>query len=139
MRIVALDYGKARIGIAITDEMGMMALPLCTLMAEKKIEDTVNKLQERLSCYDPQIKTIVIGLPLLLSGQEGEMAQLVKEFGEQLHQKMNIEIVYWDERLSSAHAHSILKEGQMKRKKRSKIIDPIAATLILQSYLDANR
>ncbi|CCB86576.1 MULTISPECIES: Holliday junction resolvase RuvX [Parachlamydia] len=139
-RIVSLDYGLARIGIAISDESQTIASSLKTVAAEKKVERTVAKLveeinahQQRLAC---EIEEIVVGLPLLMSGKKGFQADEVLHFVELFKAATPIPIVTWDERLTTVQAERALREGSFNRKKRSKVIDAVAAVLILQNYLD---
>lgn len=139
-RIIGIDYGMARIGIALSDERQIIASPYQTLTAEKKLELTVSKLlsfilsiQEDLRC---EIEEIVVGLPLMMSGRKGLLADEVKSFIELLSRATTIPIRTWDERLSTVQAERSLRESQMTRKKRSKVVDIVSAAIILQCYLD---
>jgi putative Holliday junction resolvase len=140
-RIVALDYGLVRIGIALSDELKIIATPLTTLTAEKKSEATVKKLltflQEDQDEKKYDIEEIIIGNPLLLSGKSGLLADEVKHFIELLQKSTDIPLKLWDERLTSVQAEKSMKEGNLNRKKRSKLVDKIAAVILLQSYLDS--
>lgn len=140
-RIVGLDFGLARIGIAVSDERKIIATPLVTLKAERKVEQTVGKLMQQLEAhqkeYSYQIEEIVIGLPLLMSGKMGFLADEVKIFIEALKQITSIPIITWDERLTSVQAERSLRESSLTRKKRSSLIDAVAAVIILQNYLDS--
>jgi putative holliday junction resolvase len=142
-RIVGLDFGLARIGIAISDEQKIIATPMMTLQAEKKTEETILKLLTELRHNEHvrnyQITEIVIGLPLLMSGKKGMLADEVLHFVELLKKQIEIPITLWDERLTSVQAERSLREGSLTRKKRSRIVDTVAATIILQSYLDHKR
>jgi putative Holliday junction resolvase len=139
-RILAIDFGMARLGIAISDESKILAMPLMTFPAEKKSEHTVAKLAEMLAKHQKEnrysISLIVIGLPLLMSGKIGFLADEVKHFAQLLEAATSYPTLLWDERLTSVQADRALREGQLTRKKRSKAVDTVAATLILQSYLD---
>ena len=132
-RVIGIDFGLKRIGLAISDANCKIALPLETVTTG--IEGVCKVIESRKK----EIDSIVIGLPLLLSGIEGDMAKLVKNFGEKLFGRLQIPIQYIDERLSSKATDSALKEMQMKRKERSKIIDRGSAALLLQMYLDLMR
>ncbi|MFA5250928.1 MAG: Holliday junction resolvase RuvX [Parachlamydiales bacterium] len=136
-RILALDFGLKRIGLAISDENQKIALPIKTLEVSKNPVQTllvlINFLKEK--DYLPQLETIVLGHPLLLSGQKGQMAELVENFQKKLAQQLELPVVLWDERLSSAQAEKMLLKDY-SRKQRSQIVDPIAAAIILQNYLD---
>lgn len=134
-RIVGLDYGRKRIGIAVSDPFQSFAVPVKTLPTEPTLEKTLLALQVELSRYG-DIEKIVMGLPLLLSGVTGEMALEVQTFAKDVEKALQIPVVLWDERLTSQMADRSLKEQDLSRKKRAKKIDPIAATIILQSYLE---
>lgn len=138
-RILCLDVGDKKIGVAVSDPFGKTALPLETYPRQtfKKDCGTIARLAEE---YDAG--TIVIGLPLDLENREGPQAKKVrffeaglKKFLEQNHFAIIMEV--WDESLSSKEAEAILLEADLSRKKRRKAIDKLAATLILQSYLDS--
>lgn len=139
-RLVAIDYGLARIGLAISDEKQIIAAPFKTLNAEKKVEKTVEKILaiflELQQSYACEIEEIIVGLPLMMSGRTGFLADEVKYFVELLSKATSIPIRTWDERLSTVQAERSLRESQMTRKKRSKVIDIVSAAIILQSYLD---
>ncbi|MBA3815450.1 MAG: Holliday junction resolvase RuvX [Parachlamydiaceae bacterium] len=139
-RLIGLDYGLARIGIALSDERQFIASPLITFVCEKKIEDTVIKLINQISKHAEDnkyiIEEIVIGLPLMMSGKKGMIADEVIHFVELLRQKTTIPISTWDERLTTVQADRSLREGSMSRKKRSRVVDVVAACIILQNFLD---
>ncbi len=140
-RVIGIDYGLARIGIAYSDERKIIASPMMTLETEKKLEKTVAKLVKALEAHQLEhnyaIEEIVVGLPLMMSGAHGLIADEVKHFVDQLRQMTNLPIVAWDERLTSVQAERSLKEASLSRKKRSKIVDRISAVIILQSYLES--
>ena len=130
-RIAALDFGLKRIGMAISDPRKIVATPLPKILNDKKVVET---LVQTLSSYHP-IENIVLGLPLLFNGKEGDMALFVRQFAEKL--QPHFSILFWDERLTSAQAEKALKEASLSRKKRSLLIDSVSAMFILQSYLDS--
>lgn len=140
-RIIGIDYGMARFGIAVSDQMKIISMPLTTIFAESKSEKNALKILDELkkisdlNGYD--IELIVIGLPLMMSGKFGLQADDVLHFVNLLKEKTEIPIITWDERLTTVQAEKSLREGNMSRKKRSKVIDKVAAVLILQSYLDS--
>lgn len=139
-RIIGIDFGMARIGIALSDERKIIAIPLEVMKTQKRSEDTAEKLlmllQEHASSNSYGIEEIVIGLPLLMSGRKGLLADEVQHFIELLQQLCSIPIFTWDERLTSVQAERSLREGNMTRKKRTTYVDTVAATIILQNYLD---
>jgi putative holliday junction resolvase len=139
-RIIGIDYGMARIGIAYSDESRIIAMPLKVMPADKKLESTVFKLLKELQAHQDQwqyeIIEIVVGLPLLMSGKMGLLADEVKHFIELLSKHTSTPIVTWDERLSTVQAERALRETSLTRKRRSQVIDTVAAVIILQNYLD---
>lgn len=142
-RTLAIDYGMARIGIAISDEQKIIASPLMTLAAESKSEWTITKLVQQLKKHEEEyrytIDVIVIGMPFLMNGRKGLLADEVTHFVEMLKQAVAIPIVTWDERLTTVQAERSLREGSMSRKARSKVVDTVAAVIILQNYLDSKK
>lgn len=139
-RIAALDYGLARIGISISDETKTIAMPFTTLQCEKKTEATAQKLvqalEEHQKLQNYQLIELVVGLPLMLSGKKGFLADETYYFIELLKKFLSISIIPWDERLTTVQADRSLREGNLTRKKRAQSIDNVAALIILQSYLD---
>ena len=142
-RIVGIDFGMARMGIAVSDEQKIIAVPLITMKTEKKSERTAQLLLETLE-KDQQarsytIEEIVIGLPLMMSGRVGMLADEVKHFVEVLRQLTQIPITTWDERLTTVIAERSLREGSFTRKRRAQQVDTVAAVIILQNYLDSKK
>ena len=129
---MALDPGEKRIGVAISDPLGITAQGLPTLPAQPQ-ENFIASLQKLVNNYE--VKKIVLGLPLNMDGSYGPKAQASILLQKILEQQLQIEVVLWDERLTTCQAERILLEADMSRKKRRKKIDQIAAVLILQSYL----
>lgn len=136
-KVIGIDYGKARIGLSISDEKNIMAFPLKCIQAlsdhQKTIEQLIKELQEH------EVDSFVIGLPLLMSGKDSDMTKEVRTFAKALQKHCGKTVSLWDERLTSKEIEKLLIEGDMKRKKRSKILDTLSATLILQSYLDTKK
>jgi putative Holliday junction resolvase len=135
-RILGVDFGEARTGLALSDESRTLAGPLPAW--EKRNKATlVEHLQSLVKEYE--IDKIVLGFPRNLDGSIGEIAQNVLTLKEQLGQTLGLEIVLWDERLSSVSARRHLKENKISTKKKKSMVDTISAVLILQSYLDSQR
>lgn len=135
MKILGIDYGKARIGLAISNEGSSIAFPFVLIKAFHDVHKTIDAVAAAIS--KEKIHKIVIGLPLLMSGKESPMSLEVRAFGEKLKEKTATEVIYWDERLTSKQVEKELIEQEFKRKKRTELVDLRAATLILQSYLDS--
>ena len=133
MKILALDIGTVRIGIATSDIMEIIASAY-EVYRRKNLDIDVKYIAELVSKLDAG--EIVIGLPLKLDGTEGQSVEMAREFGEKLSQLVNVPIVYQDERLSTVTAQKILIESGMRREKRKDKVDSVAATIILQTYLD---
>ncbi len=134
-RYAAIDFGLARIGLAVSDEMKIIASSLGLVEAERTTALSVKKVVEKLSCYN--LEVIIVGLPLHMNGKKGFLADEVMHFISLLKELVKCEVIPWDERLSTLQAERSLKEGNMSRKKRSKVIDGVAAALLLQNFLDA--
>lgn len=135
-RIVGVDFGKKRIGIALSDERKILASPLLTLDAFASLKEAALILKEKLTPYTP-IESIVVGLPLHMSGEESELSTLARKFAEQLSEVLELPIIFWDERLSSRQVERSMREAGVKRKKQATLTDKLAAAAILQNYLDS--
>ena len=133
MKILALDIGTVRIGIATSDIMEIIASAY-EVYRRKNLDSDVKYIAELVSKLDAG--EIVIGLPLKLDGSEGQSVELAREFGDRLSELTSAKIVYQDERLSTVSAQKILIESGMRREKRKDKVDSVAATIILQTYLD---
>lgn len=133
MRLLCLDVGTKTLGAAVSDETETVATPVRTLPRRGGKEDlrAVTALYEEVGAG-----AVVLGLPLDLQGKEGEAARRVRALGEKLKGALSCPIHYWDERFSTVAAERVLLEGGVRRKKRRAVIDHLAATVILQSYLD---
>jgi putative Holliday junction resolvase len=134
-RVVAIDFGEKRIGLAASDLMKSIAFPFKTVEASYQLEKTLETVTAALKEKMP-IDLIVVGLPLMLSGQDSPMSIKAKAFGEALALKMQTPVVFWDERLTSKQVENNLREQKMNRKERAKASDVLAAQLILESYLN---
>ena len=133
MRKMCLDYGDVRIGIALSDMLGIIASGLETYT--RKDEDT--DIQHILKLIqDNSVDTVVIGLPINMDGTSGSRAEVTKAFGSKLAEKTTAKVVYLDERLSSVSAEKLLIQADVRMDKRKQVIDKLAATIILQNYLD---
>jgi putative Holliday junction resolvase len=133
MRILGLDMGQKTIGVAISDPLGFTAQGITTIRRKNKEQDIA---EIKAFCDEYQVEKIVIGLPKNMDNSVGFAGQKSIEFAELLKSKIDIEIEMWDERLTTVSAHRAMLEADLSRAKRKKIVDKIAATFILQGYLD---
>jgi putative holliday junction resolvase len=133
-RILAIDYGSRRMGLAVSDALGITAQGLETLQRKNRRSDFARL--ERV-IRENQVQEIVLGYPLRMSGQEGTQSQKVAEFAEELRRKFGLPVHLWDERLTSAEANRLLREADLSIQKRAQAVDRMAATLILQSFMQA--
>lgn len=133
MRTLGIDFGSKRIGVAISDENGLIAHGLKTILRSAEHHE-LQELQAVITDY--RVDRLVVGLPRNMNGSLGPAAQQVLSFVEILKAKCAVPVDTWDERLSTAEAERLLIHADMSRNKRRKIIDKVAATIILQSYLD---
>ena len=133
MRILGLDIGQKTIGVAISDPLGFTAQGITTIRRKKKEED----INETINlCKEYAVETIVVGLPKNMNGSIGFAGEKIMEFTELLKDSVECKIELWDERLTTVAAHRAMLEADLSRGKRKKIVDKIAATYILQGYLD---
>jgi len=132
MRVMAIDYGDARIGLAVSDPTGLLAGEAWTMeewdaaRAARRIADEARKRSAGL---------FILGLPRNMDGTEGPRAEKTRRFAQFLEAASGLEVVFWDERRSSVEAHSILHAGGKKMKKHRETVDAVAASLILEGYL----
>jgi putative holliday junction resolvase len=134
MRILALDHGTKRMGVAISDEMNMIALPLEFIPAEPFL-DFLRRLKELIR--ERQVEMILVGMPRNMDGSYGPAALKVQEFVAVLKETIGIPIRTWDERLTSAQANRFLIQAEVRRQDRKAKVDQTAAAILLQSYLDS--
>lgn len=132
-RILALDLGEKRIGLAVSDEKRIIAQPIGFIKRNKWQED-IKAIKEYISSFS--IAKVVIGLPKSLDGSIGPSGKIALEFARRLEEELDEEIILWDERLTTAQAERVLIQGGVRRRKRKLAIDKLAAVLILQNYLD---
>jgi putative Holliday junction resolvase len=133
-RILGLDVGARRIGVAISDPLGLTAQGLPTLQRRNRRYDQ-SELRRVVREYE--VSEIVVGNPLRMSGQTGAQAEKMAVFAEQIKEELSLPVHLWDERLSTAEAHRLLDETGIRDARRKEVIDKMAAVLILQSFLDA--
>lgn len=133
-RIIGVDYGERRMGLAISDPLGMFAMPLRTVKVVA-LRNACNELIDAVAEVDAGL--IVVGMPFNMNGTKGEMAEKVDAFIRILREKTDIPIEIVDERLSSQLVEKVLISSDMRRNKRKQVIDKLAAQVILQSYMDS--
>ena len=133
MRLMGLDVGEVRIGVAVSDETELIAQGVSTLHRVGWKKD-LPALLRTIEAY--QISKIVVGYPINMDGTAGRQADLIEDFVRRLKEVTTVEVTLWDERLSSFAAEKVLIEGGMQRGKRKQVIDKLAAVIILQNYLD---
>jgi putative Holliday junction resolvase len=136
MRLLGLDLGTRRIGVAVSDELGLLAhgLMVVTRNGGRRDLEAIARL-----VHEENIQGVVIGLPLNMDGSEGEAATRTRRFGAVLGEYLKLPVILWDERLTTWEAEGIIKEASVRKRKRKQLVDIVAATLILQSYLDAKQ
>lgn len=134
-RKVALDVGDVRIGVAVSDMLGITANPRETYVRKgKTFEEDIAYFVEYAKTEDAD--AFVIGLPMNMDGTEGPRAEVTRQFGEALQEASGLKVIYVDERLTTVSAERMLIGADVRREKRKQVIDKVAATIILQSYLD---
>jgi putative Holliday junction resolvase len=132
-RILGLDVGSRRIGVAVSDPLGITAQGLDTLQRRNKRQD-FDYLQRVIQEYD--VREIVVGLPLRMSGAEGTQSDKMQGFAEELRKRFRLPVHLWDERLTSAEANRLLRDTDLSIEKRGKAVDRMAAVLILQGWME---
>ena len=135
VRVLALDVGARRIGLAISDALGVTAQGLDTL-ERTNIREDIARLQAL--AREREVSLILVGHPLHMSGREGRQAQYVRDFADRLKERTGIPVQFWDERLTTVQAGRVLRESGISIRKRAKAIDRLAAVLLLESYLDSS-
>jgi putative holliday junction resolvase len=134
MILLGLDVGEKTIGVAVCDGLGMIASPVCTI-ARRKFADDMAELSKIINQY--QVVGLVIGLPVNMDGTHGKRVQSVRSFSANLQKLLDVEVHFWDERMSSQVAEKMMLSMDLSRQKRAERIDKLAATYILQGFLDA--
>lgn len=136
MSILGIDVGTKRIGVAVSDELNLMAHPVGTIPAEPK-DSLLNRLEEIVK--EKQAREIVVGMPVNMSGSLGPKAEQAAEFIEWLKQRLHLPVHSCDERLTTVQGTKMLIDRNFSRKERRRVIDSLAAQILLQSYLDSKR
>ncbi len=134
-RVLGLDVGSKRIGVAVSDPLGITAQGLDTIQRQNKRRD-LETLGSLLKQYD--VREIVVGLPLRLSGAEGTQSEKMRQFASDLESRFGVTVHLWDERWTSTEANRLLREAELSIEKRGKAVDRMAAVLILQSWMEAH-
>lgn len=136
MRIMGLDFGSKTVGVAVSDPLGITAqgLEIIRRKEENKLRRTYARIEELIVEY--QVEEIVLGLPKNMNATEGERAELTREFKDSLERRTGLPVTLWDERLTTVAADRAMMEAGIRREQRKDYVDMIAASLILQGYLD---
>lgn len=132
-KVIGIDLGEARVGIAISDDLGMLAHPLETISARS--QNHIERILEIITTKN--IETVIVGMPRNMDGSYGAAATKSREFIEALKARISIQVLPWDERLSTVSAQRSLHEAGRNSKKQRPVIDQVAAQIILQSWLDS--
>ena len=137
MRILGLDYGSKTVGVAVSDPLGLTAQKVETIWRkqENKLRRTLARIEELIAEYE--VEKIVLGFPKNMNNTVGERAEKALEFGEMLKKRTGLEVIMWDERLTTVEADRTLIEAGVRRENRKQYLDGIAAVVILQGYLDS--
>ena len=133
-RVLGLDVGSRRIGLAVSDPLGITAQGLETIQRKNKRLDLA-ELEKVILAYE--VGEMVVGYPLRMSGAEGIQAEKMQVFAEELRRRFKLPVHLWDERLTSAQANRLLRETEMSIQRRGQVVDQMAAVLILQNWMDA--
>jgi putative Holliday junction resolvase len=140
-RVLAIDFGLKRIGLALSDENKKIAFPLSVMAAGKTGKETLDILMKEILRLEKDrgcvLDPIVVGLPLHLSGEESPLSKEVRFFSERLKVLSGKEIILFDERMSSGRAHSLLRESGLNRKQQGDKVDPLAAAILLEEFIRA--
>ena len=136
MRIMGLDYGSVTVGVAISDPLLITAqgIEVSRRKQENKLRQTYARIEALVEEYG--VERIVVGFPKHLNNTVGVRAELANEFAENVRRRTGLEVVMWDERLTTVAAHRVLDEAELSYKKKAEVVDMLAAVLILQGYLD---
>ncbi len=134
-----MDFGSKTVGVAVSDENEFLASGVETIRRER--EDKLRKTYARIESLIVElgVEKIVLGLPLTLDGEEGVRVQKTRDFGENLQRRTGLDIEYQDERLTTVEAYNLMSESGVKKDKQLQMVDEVAATIILQDYLDSKK
>lgn len=137
MKIMGLDYGSVTVGVAISDSLLLTAQPVEVIKrkSENKLRRTLARIEELVTEHG--VEKIVLGLPKNMNNTEGERVEKTREFMDKLIARTGLEVVLWDERLSTVSAMGVLEKGGVRPENRKTYVDKIAASIILQGYLDS--
>ena len=135
-RVLALDFGKKRIGLALSDELGLTAQGLDTLH-RTRVRDDIEALASLVNQYS--VSQVLIGMPLHMSGDESRQSAHTREFAERLQRRTGLTVEYWDERWTSVQAQRMLRDSGVKVDRKDGTVDRISAVILLESYLDSVR
>ena len=134
-RILGLDYGTKTVGVALSDELHITAQPLETITRKDALRKTYARIEELVKEYN--VEKIVLGLPKNMNNTVGERGEDTLSFRDALVRRTGLEVILWDERLTTVASEKVLMESGVRRENRKKVIDQIAASMILQGYLDS--
>jgi putative pre-16S rRNA nuclease len=135
-RVLALDFGRRRIGLAVSDELGITAQGIETL-ERTNIREDLARLAQLIA--EKSVSLILMGNPLHMSGREGRQVEYTRDFAERLSTATGVPVEYWDERLTSVQAERVLRESGISIQKRARAVDQLAAVILLESYLDSRQ
>ena len=135
MRIIGLDVGDKTIGVAMSDELGITAIPLTVISRTGSLKREIGEIRRLVEEHG--VGCIVVGMPFMLDGSKGIQAEKVEAFVEELRRRLRVPIATWDERFTTAEVERILIASDQSREKRKKVIDKMAAAVMLRSYMDS--
>jgi len=136
MRRLALDYGDKRIGVAVSDELGWTAQPL-EVIRRTNAEADLARIAELVRQH--RAGEVIVGLPVNMDGTVGPRGEICKAFADRLRERLDVPVVLWDERLTTAMAERALIAADVSRQKRRQVVDKMAAAILLQHYLETNK
>ena len=138
MRIMGLDYGSVTVGVAISDELHLTAqgIEVIRRKQENKLRQTLARIEQLVEEY--KVEKIILGYPKNMNNTIGDRAEKSEEFAKMLERRTGLEVILFDERLTTVSAHNAMIEGNVRREKRYKVVDKVAAVFILQTYLDTH-
>ena len=136
MRIMGLDFGSVTVGVSVSDALGLTAqgIEVIRRKQDNKLRQTLARIEELVKEY--QVEKIVLGYPKNMNNTIGERAQKSEAFAEMLRRRTNLEVILWDERLTTVAAHQVLDEANVNLEKKARVVDKIASVFIHQGYLD---
>ena len=137
MRIMGLDYGSVTVGVAISDELHLTAqgIEVIRRKQENKLRQTLARIEQLVEEY--KVEKIILGYPKNMNNTIGDRAEKSEEFAKMLERRTGLEVILFDERLTTVSAHNAMIEGNVRREKRAQVVDKVAAVFILQTYLDS--